>query len=236
MQRNFAKSLSLVLKSEGGYSNHPDDPGGPTNKGITLATMRRYVDRNATVDDLKHITEAQVATVYRKQYWDKVCGNDLPGGIDFATFDFAVNSGPARAAKYLQAALGIARDGVIGPATIAAARSADARKIIDRLCADRLAFLKRLRTWPTFGRGWTARVSSVETEALGMVQAKPASAPRPVPAPEQPAKPKPAPAPAPAARPGLLAPILAALATALALAWGWVADLPCSLLNLFCGG
>lgn len=168
MDRNFQRSLSLVLKWEGGFVNHPKDPGGATNKGITLATFRRYVKRNGTVDDLKRITDAQVSTVYRKQYWDAVKGDDLPSGVDYAVFDFAVNSGPARAAKYLQAAVGVTQDGKIGPVTIAAARGMNAADLVAAICAKRMAFLKGLRTWPTFGKGWTNRVNDVVREATKM--------------------------------------------------------------------
>lgn len=179
MDRNFAASLKLVLKYEGGFVNHPADPGGATNKGITIATFRRYVNSKGTVDDLKHISDAEVAKVYRKQYWDAVKADDLPDGIDFATFDFAVNSGPGRAAKYLQRAVGVADDGKIGPGTIAAAKSGFKAGIIMKLCDDRLSFLRSLKTWPTFGKGWGARVESVEKAALDMAGNAALRAPEP---------------------------------------------------------
>src|SRR5690348_2114856 len=122
MLRNFEKSLSCVLQHEGGYVNSPHDPGGATNKGVTIATFRRYVDKSGTVDDLKHLTTAQAATVYRKQYWNAICGDDLPDGVDYSVFDFAVHSGPARAAKYLQAIVGVKADGKIGPQTLEAVK------------------------------------------------------------------------------------------------------------------
>ncbi|TIU89696.1 MAG: hypothetical protein E5W03_03195, partial [Mesorhizobium sp.] len=121
MDRNFARSLSLVLKSEGGWSDNPADPGGATMKGVTLANFRRYVKADATKADLRRISDAQLAVVYRRFYWDALAGALLPDGIDYAVFDFAVNSGPGRAAKYLQAVLGVVQDGRIGPATLAAA-------------------------------------------------------------------------------------------------------------------
>lgn len=190
MERNFQRSLSLVLKWEGGFVNHPKDPGGATNKGITLATFRRYVKRNGTVDDLKRITDAQVSTVYRKQYWDAVKGDDLPSGVDYAVFDFAVHSGPARAAKYLQAAVGVDQDGKIGPVTIAAARGMNAVDLVAAICAKRMAFLKRLKTWPTFGKGWTNRVNDVVREAAKMVS-ETSTSPQPAPETGIPASPKP---------------------------------------------
>ncbi|WP_287344630.1 glycosyl hydrolase 108 family protein [Mesorhizobium sp.] len=170
MDRNFARSLALVLKYEGGWSDHPADPGGATMKGVTLANFRRYVKADATKADLRKITDAQVATVYRRFYWDAVAGAELPDGVDFAVFDFAVNSGPSRAAKYLQAIVGTVQDGRIGPATVKAAKAKSATVIIAGLCDARLDFLKRLNTWGTFGKGWSARVSSVRFHALVMAK------------------------------------------------------------------
>lgn len=168
MRSNFERALDAVLKHEGGYVDHPSDPGGATNKGITIATFRKWVKRNGTKADLRRITDAQVAKVYRAQYWNKVKGDDLPSGIDYAVFDFAVNSGPGRAAKYLQGVLGVAQDGVIGPKTIAAAHAADPRSVINNLCDRRMAFLHRLSTWPVFGRGWSSRVRGVRQLALSL--------------------------------------------------------------------
>lgn len=168
MNRNFERALALVLKHEGGFVNHPRDPGGATNKGVTLATFRRYVKPKGTVTDLKALTNEQAGVVYRRQYWDAVLGAELPSGVDYAVFDFAVNSGPSRAAKYLQRAVGAKADGRIGPATLAAVRNVPADDLINRLCDSRLAFLKRLRTWPTFGRGWSNRIRGVRKHALEM--------------------------------------------------------------------
>jgi lysozyme family protein len=228
MDRNFARSLFLVLKSEGGWSDDPADPGGATMKGVTLANFRRYVQADGTRDDLRRITDAQLATVYRKFYWDAIAGDDLPDGVDYCVFDFAVNSGPGRAAKYLQAAVGVAQDGKIGPATIAAVKTKPAGAVIDTLCDNRLAFLKRLPTWDKFGRGWSSRVESVRKAALSMTIQPAIPAPpapvvpiRPVPVPP-PAAREPKPLPAPSKPHGLIAGLVAALAlTAMALAGAW---------------
>lgn len=176
MDRNFERALPHVLKHEGGFVNHPNDPGGATNKGVTLATFRRYVKTNGTVADLKAITDAQVATVYYRHYWAAVNAQALPSGVDYAVFDFAVNSGPDRAVKYLQAVLGVSQDGRVGPKTIAAAQAANARDVIDTLCDNRLAFMKRIKNrktgqmlWPTFGKGWTRRVAEVRALSLSWV-------------------------------------------------------------------
>ncbi len=181
----FNSALKEVLKHEGGFVNHPADPGGATNKGITIATYRKWVDRDGTVDDLKKITDAQVAKVYRSVYWNAVKGDELQSGLDYAVFDFAVNSGPNRAAKYLQAVVGVAQDGKIGPKTIEAANVRDPSKVINELCDRRQAFLKALKTFPTFGKGWTRRVAEVRALALQLAS-KPVSAAPAIPKPSAP--------------------------------------------------
>lgn len=172
MDRNFAEALKLVLKHEGGWSDLKADPGGATMKGVTLATFRRYVDPKATKDDLRNITQAQITDIYRRHYWNAVKADDLPDGVDYATFDEAVNSGPSRAAKHLQAAVGVRQDGKIGPQTLAAVKARMAPTVINDLCDRRMAFLRGLKTWPTFRKGWTSRVTDVRAKAL-MMAAKP---------------------------------------------------------------
>lgn len=169
MKDNFDRALAEVLKHEGGFANHPDDPGGATNKGITIAVYRKWIDKDGTIEDLKKISDTTVAHIYRKHYWNAVCGDDLPPGVDYAVFDFAVNSGVGRASKFLQAILKVEQDGKIGPVTLAAAQEGMADAIINQYCDRRLAFLKALRTWATFGKGWNKRVADVRTVALGMV-------------------------------------------------------------------
>jgi lysozyme family protein len=171
MNANFARSLASVLRHEGGYVNHPNDPGGPTNRGITLATFRKWVKKDGSANDLKRITDEQVAKIYRSVYWNGIKGDDLPGGIDYAVLDFAVNSGPTRAAKALQAVLGVEQDGAIGPVTLAAARAADPIKVVKALCDQRMAFLRKLSNWPTFGKGWTSRVEDVRFDAIQLTTA-----------------------------------------------------------------
>ena len=176
MKQNADISIRKILEHEGGFVNHPKDPGGATNKGITIATFRQYIKRNGTIADLKAMTIAQAVKVYKAQYWDKVRADELPSGIDYTVADFAVNSGPSRAVRYLQAALNVAQDGVIGSQTIAAAQAADPKTIIRRINADRLAFMKRIRNgklWKTFGRGWQRRVDDVLSTSLAIVHAAP---------------------------------------------------------------
>jgi lysozyme family protein len=159
----------MVLRHEGGWSDHPQDPGGATMQGITLANYRRFVKPNATKADLRKITPEVVAQVYRQQYWEPIRGDDLPAGLDFAMFDYAVNSGTGRAPKVLQRILGVPVDGKIGPKTLAAIKNHSVNSLIDALCDERMAFLRRLKTFPTFGRGWTRRVSEVRAKAKRML-------------------------------------------------------------------
>lgn len=184
MEANFARCLEAVLAEEGGFVDHPSDPGGATNRGVTIANFRRYVKADGTVADLKRLTAEQAGIVFKKQYWDKVKGDYLPSGIDHAVFDFAVNSGVSRSSKYLQRVLGVAQDGIIGPKTLEAADEAWDRAVINSLCDDRLAFLMRLKTWPVFGKGWAKRVARVRALSLQLA-ASPSVIPVPPKLPEQ---------------------------------------------------
>lgn len=167
MNANFEKSLALVLEHEGGYVNHPKDPGGATMKGVTQAVYDAYRNmRKRPIQSVKFITDEELRAIYKFQYWDRVHGDFLPKGLDYAVFDFAVNSGVGRASKYLQAVLGVAQDGVIGARTLAAITSP--RKTINALCDRRMGFLRNLKTFMTFGRGWTRRVTEVRIHALEM--------------------------------------------------------------------
>ncbi|MCB1476660.1 MAG: glycoside hydrolase family 108 protein [Rhodobiaceae bacterium] len=169
MDRNFKRALPLVLKHEGGWADDPHDPGGATMRGVTIGTFRRYVKADATKADLRKITDEQIATVYYRQYWSVVQAHNLPSGLDYVVFDYAVNSGPGRAAKSLQKIVGAKVDGRVGPATIAAAEAMDTADIVNAICDERLAFLKRLKTWPRYGKGWGRRVSDVRATGLSWV-------------------------------------------------------------------
>lgn len=164
MRENFENCLNEILRHEGGYVNDKRDPGGETNMGIS---KRSYPN-----EDIRGMTLARAAMIYRRDYWDRVKGDQLPDGIDLVTFDPAVNSGVSRGAKWLQAALGFPRsgqDGKIGPKTVGKAQTtADGVAVIKRACAARMGFLRGLRTWSAFGRGWTRRVASVEATAVAM--------------------------------------------------------------------
>lgn len=175
---NLGPSLDHVLVHEGGFVNHPKDPGGATNRGVTQAVYDGWRKAQGLAPrSVKLIVAGEVEAIYDAQYWDAVKADDLPGGIDYAVFDFAVNSGPSRAIRFLQSVLGVATDGVIGVVTLAAARAADAVTVINALCDNRLAFLKGLSTWPTFGDGWRNRVKEVRADALALAAAAPVPLP-----------------------------------------------------------
>ena len=166
---NWPQCFALVLKNEGGYVDNTADPGGATNLGCTKATWEAWVGHPVTKDDIKALTPNDVMPLYKAKYWDTIKGDDLPEGVDYAVFDFAINSGPSRAAKALQSVLSITVDGQIGPATLRALEAANPREVATAVCEARLAFLQSLSTYATFGKGWSRRVSEVETVSFNMV-------------------------------------------------------------------
>lgn len=159
---NYRQSLALVLAHEGGYVNHPSDPGGPTNQGVTQKVYDAYrAYHKLKAQSVKLITSLEVSEIYDKNYWRLVKGDSLPCGLDYAVFDFGVNSGVSRAVRYLQLLAGVEDDGVIGVQTLAAVEKKAAEneeQLILQYCANRVAFLKSLSTFPTFGKGWMRRV------------------------------------------------------------------------------
>jgi len=168
MKSNYETCIALVLKHEGGYVNNPKDPGGATNLGVTKKVWEEWVGKPVSLDEMKALTVKDVTPLYKAQYWDRVRGDDLPAGVDYAVMDVAVNSGVVRAAKFLQAALGLTADGIIGPATLAAAEAANPRQLVTEICDKRLAFMQALPIWSTFGKGWQRRVGEVEKKAFEM--------------------------------------------------------------------
>jgi lysozyme family protein len=159
---NFKPSFNLTLAHEGGYVNHPKDPGGATNQGVTQRVYDAYRKGiGATQRSVRLITADEVLAIYKNQYWKLVRGDSLPTGLDYAVYDFAVNSGVARAIRYLQRVVGVEDDAVIGMETLAATYEAAKRneqQLIATYCAHRMAFLRSLDTFSTFGKGWTRRV------------------------------------------------------------------------------
>lgn len=168
MKENFDDCLEMLLKHEGGYVNHPQDPGGETNLGVTRKVWEEWIGKPAAPDAMKKLTVKDVAPLYKKLYWDKVRGDDLPGGVDWAVFDWAVNSGTGRAAKALQKVVGVTPDGGIGPATLAAVEKKDPKEIVQDMADAREAFYRGLRTFDTFGRGWLRRNEETLHTAIEM--------------------------------------------------------------------
>lgn len=164
---NFVACLGVTLSHEGTWSDHPSDPGGATMKGVTIGRYREYYPK-ATKDDLRRISDADLQKIYRNDYWNSVRGDDLTYGVDLATFDFGVNSGPARARKYLQAAAGAKQDGIIGPETLKAVIVTGSKHVIQKLCRSRLSFVQGLKTFSVFGKGWSRRIADVEAKAVAM--------------------------------------------------------------------
>ena len=168
MNTNFDKSLAELLKHEGGFVNHPSDPGGATNLGVTQAVWEDWIDRAVSEENMKALTPAKVAPLYRELYWDRIKGDKLPAGVDYVVFDAAVNSGVSRAAKWLQTTVAAVADGAIGEQTLKLVLLTNPQMLIDKYSANRLEFLKGRSTWPTFGKGWERRVEEVRVAALKM--------------------------------------------------------------------
>jgi len=176
MQDRFPRAFALLKVHEGGYSNHPKDPGGATMKGVTQRTYNADRDRRKLPRrDVREITDAEVERIYRGQYWNTVRADDLPPGVAYVVFDAAVNSGPGKAARWLQECAGVGADGVVGSETIVATRAADPIRLIDDYCDKRLAFMKRLKIWSEFKGGWQRRVE--EVRAQGKAWARDAGVP-----------------------------------------------------------
>ena len=168
MKENFEQSLKMLLKHEGNYSFHRDDPGGETMKGVTRAVYEQWVGRQVIDGEMKRLTDADVAPIYKTNYWDRIRGDELPSGLDFAAFDWAVNSGTGRPAKVIQKYISAKQDGAIGPKTLALVAENDPANMIQYLYEQRQKFYERLKTFETFGKGWTRRNQETLKAAMEM--------------------------------------------------------------------
>ena len=165
----YAKCLAKTLQYEGTFSNNPADPGGATMKGVTQRVYDAYRRRKGqATQSVRAISDGELRDIYKNQYWNVIRGDDLPAGVDAAVFDYAVNSGPVRAAKALQAAVGVPADGHIGEATLEVVSRAVPAGVIDKICAGRLRFVQGLSTFSVFGKGWSSRIASVRTFAKSL--------------------------------------------------------------------
>ncbi|WP_343314810.1 glycoside hydrolase family 108 protein [Brucella sp. BE17] len=183
MRSNFTEIMPYIFKEEGGYVDNPKDPGGATNMGITQGTLSGWMGRAASREEVKNLSKGTAMEIYRKQYWDKIDGDHLPPGVDYALLDFAVNSGTAHAIKMLQQVLDVPETALIDPRTMAALAEQPLAQTINALCDARAAWLKKLAAAATFGKGWQARVKRVRTRSLALAatQTDVALQPPPVP-------------------------------------------------------
>lgn len=152
----FDQAFDRLLKHEGGYSDHADDPGGKTRYGITERVAREY----GYLGEMDRLPIGYAKRIYKMAYWDAVFADEMPETVRYALFDAAVNSGVGQAVRWLQRAIGVADDGRIGPVTLAAVKGADGERILRSMLGQRLKFMTSLSTWPTFGRGWARRIAS----------------------------------------------------------------------------
>jgi hypothetical protein len=167
---DFPRCVAVTLAQEGGYVDNPQDPGGATNMGITLATLRHWRDDDSLGPEaVRTLTRSEACEIYRADYWHPAACGSLPRGVDLMVFDCGVNSGPRTSVKMLQRTVGVTDDGSVGPITLGAVHAMDVRTLIDQLAEARLAFLRGLDTFPIFGAGWTHRIDTVRAAALAMV-------------------------------------------------------------------
>ncbi|MFL6709253.1 MAG: glycoside hydrolase family 108 protein [Massilia sp.] len=176
MKDTLSHALQLIAASEGGWSDNPADPGGATMRGITQRTLSAYLGRQVSKDELRAISDETWGAIMASQYADPIAYADLPAGLDYCALDASTNSGPARAGRLLQQALGFTGpnvDGVVGHHTLDAVGQLTpdrVRQAIRDFCTARLDYMKTLKTWGTFGHGWAARVEAVQTEALTVAE------------------------------------------------------------------
>jgi lysozyme family protein len=173
MQDNWIKCLETILHHEGGYVNHPKDPGGMTNLGVTKRVYEEWVGYSVSENTMQNLKKEDVAPIYKKNYWDRVKGDQLPEGLDLCVFDFGVNAGTGRAAKYLQTMIGTVADGGIGPNTLKKldeyVKEHGLNETIKSYQVERQKYYESLSTFETFGRGWTRRVVETTKLALEMI-------------------------------------------------------------------
>lgn len=169
VKQTYEAAIARVFQDEGGYTNDAADPGGPTNWGITIFDARMYWKPNANAADVRAMPKSVAEQIYRDKYAAVVSYDLLPAGVDYAVLDYGINSGVGRAAKVLQRLVGAPVDGKIGLTTVAATLKQDPADLVNRMCDERMSFLRSLKTWPTFGRGWSSRIMGLRKAALNMV-------------------------------------------------------------------
>jgi lysozyme family protein len=166
---NWEQAFKQMLASEGGYVNHPSDPGGMTNLGVTKRVWEEWVGRESNEKEMRSLTPEMVEPLYKRKFWDACKCDELPAGVDYLVFDFAVNAGPGRSAKILQTAVDVPADGGIGPITLAAVKAQDPTELIQKFSDAKEDFYRSLITFETFGKGWLNRVAAVKVKANSML-------------------------------------------------------------------
>ena len=166
---NWQKSFELMLESEGGYGHHPSDPGGRTNLGVTQRVWEEWVGRESNEKEMRSLTPEMVKPLYKRKFWDACKCDELPTGIDYLVFDFAVNAGVGRSIKTLQSAVGTTPDGWIGPITMAAVEAIDTFELIEQFSQIKEDFYRSLNTFGVFGKGWLNRVAAVKVKAIALL-------------------------------------------------------------------
>ena len=177
MEKNFSAALAHVLNSEVGFQDDPKDAGnklpdgrqGCTNLGVTQSTWESFVGHPVSREDMKRLTEERVARLYRHKYWDAVKADELPDGVDYLVFDFAVNAGPGRAIKLLQSVVGVPEDGAIGPKTLKAVESITPATVIQTYTEAKEEFYRSLNAFKVYGKGWLARTDTAEKTAYTLL-------------------------------------------------------------------
>lgn len=169
MKDNFDQCLEMLLHHEGGFVNHPRDPGGMTNLGVTLRVYEKWTGKKVTEQEMRDLTVEQVAPIYKHNYWDKCKCDDLPSGLDWSVFDWAVNSGPGRSAKALQGIIGATQDGGIGPKTLKLVAEHNPKEMIEKMHDKRQGFYEGLKTFDAFGKGWSRRNLETREKALELL-------------------------------------------------------------------
>jgi lysozyme family protein len=169
MKENYNEALKAILKHEGGFVNHPRDPGGMTNLGVTKKVWEEWVKHPVDEKAMRALTPELVSPMYKKKYWDAVKGDELPDGLDYLMFDFAINAGPGRAIKTMQKAIGTTPDGAIGPKTMQSLKEMNPTQLIEKFSVEKESFYRSLPTFQTFGKGWLRRVAEAKDHAETML-------------------------------------------------------------------
>lgn len=168
--RQFHRCMDIIFAHEGGYVDHPDDPGGATNLGITHKTLAawRKVDK-CSREEVQTLQRDEAREIYRAHYWNALNCDNLPAGVDLVTFDMGVNAGVGRSSRMLQEVVSVEKDGQVGPITVGAVNRIDAEFVVSRFSDRRLEYYQSLKHWPTFGRGWSRRTAETREAAMAMM-------------------------------------------------------------------